>query len=70
MTSGYVSSHPGSVASGADALDDGFRSGLYLLTGLLLLGALIAGSFIRPSRPSANAEPVVESPGEVVREAA
>jgi EmrB/QacA subfamily drug resistance transporter len=44
--------------SSAAALDHGFQTGLYALTGLLLLGALLAVTFIRPARaPVAEPQP-------------
>jgi hypothetical protein len=51
------------------ALDHGFQTALYVLTGLLLLGALISGGLIRPRPRPAEAAP---APDEVeqVREAA
>jgi hypothetical protein len=55
-TSGYLSAHPGS--SNGVALDHGFRTGLYVLVGLLLAGALIVVALVRPAR--AAAAPVVE----------
>jgi len=56
-TSGYVNSHPGVTATSAVALDHGFQTGLYVLTGLLVLGALTAVTLVRPTpAPSARAE--------------
>jgi hypothetical protein len=43
--------------SSAAALDHGFQTGLYALTGLLLVGAVLVVSLVRPPRPSA--EPVL-----------
>jgi EmrB/QacA subfamily drug resistance transporter len=59
-TSGYLSTHPGvSVAAG---LDHGFRTGLDVLTGLLVLGALIVVALVRPSpAPVARGERVEEA---------
>jgi EmrB/QacA subfamily drug resistance transporter len=61
-TSNYLSVHPG-VSSGV-ALDRGFQTGLYVLIGLLVAGALIAAALVRSTRPRiaespAGAEPVV-----------
>src|SRR4051812_19009472 len=39
--------------SGAAALDHGFRTALYALTGLLVLGIAIAAGFVRPQRTEA-----------------
>jgi EmrB/QacA subfamily drug resistance transporter len=59
-TSHYVSSHAVSATSGV-ALDHGFQTGLYVLTGLLVLGALIVVTLLRPApAPTANAVPVDE----------
>jgi EmrB/QacA subfamily drug resistance transporter len=55
-TSGYVDAHgPGSLASGA-ALDHGFQTALYVLAGLLVTGALVAATLVRPV-----AQPQVET---------
>ena len=57
---GYVSSHgAGAVTSGA-ALDHGFQTGLYVLVGLLLAGALVVVALVRPS-PVLQARPVDEA---------
>jgi len=54
----YASSRSLAPTSGL-ALDHGFQTGLYALTGLLLLGALIAVTLLRPSAtPRAAAESV------------
>jgi EmrB/QacA subfamily drug resistance transporter len=57
-TSNYVGAHPGTTESTGAALDHGFQTGLYVLTGLLLFGALIAATLVR-SRPIVHA-PVVD----------
>jgi EmrB/QacA subfamily drug resistance transporter len=58
-TQNYVQTHDGVTASSGVALDHGFQTGLYVLTGLLLLGVVIALVLLRPSRPSrADAVPV------------
>jgi EmrB/QacA subfamily drug resistance transporter len=46
--SAYASAHPG-TPSGV-ALDHGFQTGLEVLTGLLIVGAVIAAVFVRPAR--------------------
>jgi EmrB/QacA subfamily drug resistance transporter len=54
----YASSHAGSSATGAAALDHGFQTALYVLTGLLVLAAAIAGGLIRTHpAPVAEARP-------------
>jgi EmrB/QacA subfamily drug resistance transporter len=52
-TSDYLHAHAGLAATSGVALDHGFQTALYALTGLLLVGALIAGSLVR-SAPSAR----------------
>src|SRR5438034_2022193 len=47
--SNYADAHPAVTASSSVALDHGFQTGLYALTGLLLLGALIAFTLVRPA---------------------
>jgi hypothetical protein len=54
-TSHYVHSHSAVTASSGVALDHGFRTALYALTGLLLLGALIAVTLVKSS-PAARAQ--------------
>jgi EmrB/QacA subfamily drug resistance transporter len=57
-TSTYVDTH-GVAASSAVALDHGFQTGLYVLTGMLLLGALIAVTLVRAGpAPTGQAAPV------------
>jgi hypothetical protein len=48
-TSNYVNAHTGVPLSSGVALDHGFQTGLYVLTGLLVAGALIAFTLIRPA---------------------
>jgi EmrB/QacA subfamily drug resistance transporter len=50
----YADAHAG--VSSSVALDHGFRTGLDVLTALLVLGALLAFSLIRPQRAEAEAE--------------
>jgi EmrB/QacA subfamily drug resistance transporter len=54
-TSNYVNVHTGVTLSSAVALDHGFRTGLYVLTGLLVFGALIAVTLIKSSPALAKA---------------
>jgi EmrB/QacA subfamily drug resistance transporter len=57
-TSNYVHAHSVAATSGV-ALDHGFQTALYALTGLLLIGALIAVTFVRSAAgPSTQAVPV------------
>ena len=55
-TSSYVHTHSVAATSGV-ALDHGFQTALYALTGLLLIGALIAVTFVR-SAPAPSTQPV------------
>jgi fucose permease len=50
------------------ALDDGFRNGLYSLTGLLVAGAAVAFAFLRRPRPAVEEAPALDAA--VLREAA
>jgi EmrB/QacA subfamily drug resistance transporter len=59
-TNHYLYSHPALTPSSALALDHGFQTALYALTGLLLLGAVIAATLVKPARASA-AEPAPAS---------
>jgi EmrB/QacA subfamily drug resistance transporter len=54
-TSSYASAHSGVSATSSLALDHGFQTALYSLTGLLILGALIVITFVRPA--PTHAEP-------------
>ncbi len=57
-TSDYVRAHSGLTESTGAALDHGFQTGLYVLTGLLLVGALIAATLVR-TRPAPSAQAAV-----------
>jgi EmrB/QacA subfamily drug resistance transporter len=65
-TSNYAKAHEAITAASGIALDHGFRTGLYVLTGLMLAGALIAVTVLRP----APAVPAVEPEAVVLEEAA
>jgi predicted MFS family arabinose efflux permease len=45
----FAQAHAGATASSAAALDHGFQTALYVLTGLLLLGALITVTLLKPA---------------------
>jgi EmrB/QacA subfamily drug resistance transporter len=45
--------------SSAAALDHGFQTGLYALTGMLLVGAVLVATLVRPPRPAAEPEVAV-----------
>jgi predicted MFS family arabinose efflux permease len=68
-TSGYLDAHPGISATSPVALDHGFQGGLYVLTGLLVLGALVAATLLRP-RPTAVAAEANPPEREQLQEAA
>jgi EmrB/QacA subfamily drug resistance transporter len=63
-TSNYARAHAEAVTS-AVAFDHGLRVGLYVLTGLLILGSLIVVSLVR-SAPAPAAEPATVQPDTVV----
>jgi EmrB/QacA subfamily drug resistance transporter len=59
----YADSHPGTVASSGPALDHGLQTALYVLTGLLIAGAVLAATLVRPAPtrvPAEVTEPVEE----------
>jgi EmrB/QacA subfamily drug resistance transporter len=53
-TRSYVSAHGGATLSSGAALDHGLQTGLYVLTGLLLAGALIVVALVRPAAVAAK----------------
>jgi sugar phosphate permease len=56
-TSNYAHVHTAVTASSGVALDHGFQTALYVLTGLLVIGALIAVALVKSTpAPSADAE--------------
>src|SRR2546428_2343924 len=60
-TSHYVQAHSTVTAMSGVALDHGFQTGLYVLTGLLVLGALIAIVLLESApAPGPNAAPLDE----------
>jgi len=67
-SSSFASANGVSAASGA-ALDHGFQTGLYALTGLLVLGLVIAVTLVKPARAPEN-EVVPEPELPVLEEAA
>jgi EmrB/QacA subfamily drug resistance transporter len=66
----YADSHPDVQASSALALTHGFQMGFSVLTGVLLFGALIAATLLKPRPPSLEAERGYEQQPEPVRDAA
>ena len=67
-TSSFATANGISAASGA-ALDHGFQTALYALTGLLVLGLVIAVTLVKPARAPGN-EVVPEPELPVLEEAA
>jgi EmrB/QacA subfamily drug resistance transporter len=67
-TSDYLGVHPG-VAPGV-ALDHGFQTGLYVLIGLLVVGALAAVTLVKPPRPRVAEAPAGAGPAVALEEAA
>jgi MFS family permease len=65
----FVQSHRLAVAA-APALDHGYQTALYVLTGLLLAGALLATGLVRPSAPRLDKAPLEEPTGEPALEQA
>jgi EmrB/QacA subfamily drug resistance transporter len=56
-TSAYVHGHAGVAATSGIALDHGYQTALYALTGLLVAGALVAAALVRSApSPGAGAE--------------
>jgi EmrB/QacA subfamily drug resistance transporter len=68
----YVDTHPGTVASSGPALDHGLQTALYVLTGLLIAGAVLAATLVRPApaRVPVEVAEAVEEPGVALEEAA
>jgi EmrB/QacA subfamily drug resistance transporter len=54
-TSNYAHAHSAVTASSGVALDHGFQTGLYVLTGVLVVGAVIAVSLVK-SAPASSAD--------------
>jgi len=69
-TSAFVDAHPALSEASPLALDHGFRTGLYVLSGLLTVGAVTAFTFVRPERRPAGAQPTVNEEFEALQEAA
>jgi hypothetical protein len=66
----YVNTHGTVSLSNGVALDHGFQTALYVLTGLLIVGALVSAGLIRPQPRPAEAEPATDDELAVVDEAA
>jgi len=63
-TTSYADGHSGVTATSAAALDHGFQTALYALTGLLLIGAAIAVTFVKPAAVAVVGPAVTPAPGE------
>ncbi len=55
-TNGYVAGHAGLAATSGAALDHGFQTALEVLTGLLVVGAIVAVGLVRTQPKLAEAE--------------
>jgi EmrB/QacA subfamily drug resistance transporter len=69
-TSAYADSHPGVAAASTVALDHGFQIGFYAITGVLLVGVLIAATLVTPRSPSVEVEPKRDQQLEALHETA
>jgi EmrB/QacA subfamily drug resistance transporter len=69
-TSNYLHSHAALTAGSGAALDHGFQTALYALTGVLVLGALIAGGLVRSTPISRREAEPLEGEAVVLEEAA
>jgi hypothetical protein len=69
-TSSYVDSHPGIGAASGVALDHGFRTGLDVLTGLLVVGALLAATLVRSAPPTSARSERADADALALQEAA
>jgi EmrB/QacA subfamily drug resistance transporter len=63
-TTNYAEANTVAASSGA-ALSHGFQTGLYVLTGLVLVAAVVAFSLVRSATPRPAVEPVQEEPARV-----
>jgi hypothetical protein len=68
-TSSYVHTHAALTAASGAALDHGFQTALYALTGVLVFGALIAVTLVRRA-PALQPEPELVEPDVVALEEA
>jgi len=69
-TSHYAQAHSALTASSSVALDHGFQTGLYVLTGLLVIGALIAAGLVKSAPASSADARTVEGEAVPLKEAA
>jgi hypothetical protein len=68
-TRSYADTHAAVATSSPAALDHGFQTALYVLTGLLLAGAAIALTLVKP-QAAPDAAPAIESEAVALDEAA
>jgi hypothetical protein len=66
----YAEAHSALSATSGVALDHGFQTALYVMVGLLVAGALIAVTFVRPARAPRTQVTPVEGELAVLDEAA
>jgi EmrB/QacA subfamily drug resistance transporter len=69
-TASYADAHPGVSVTSAAALDHGFQAALYVLAGLLLVGAAIAVTLVKPAPAPSVAPAQAERELEPLRDAA
>ena len=69
-TSRYADGHAGVTAANGSALTHGFDVAFYALTGLALVGAVIAAVFIEPQRRKVEPEVVATEPAVTLEQAA
>jgi hypothetical protein len=71
-TASYADSHPGVSATSALALNHGFQIALYVLTGLLLIGAAVAVTLVKsaPAVAPAAAPAPADAEPQPLRDAA
>ena len=69
-TSSFADAHAGVTATSAVALDHGFQTALYALTGLLLLGVVIATTLVRSAPAPVASTPELDADAVVLEEAA
>jgi EmrB/QacA subfamily drug resistance transporter len=69
-SSRFVDAHAGIVAGDPEALAHGFQTALHVLTGLLVLGALLTFALLRPTRAATREATPVEERSVSLEEAA
>ena len=69
-TGNYLDAHPALATTSPVAIDHGLRTGLYVLSALLILGALISVALVRPAPASEARAERVDTDVVVLEEAA